>query len=351
MQKKKVDILASTGPALCNINDFIEAINLNVLNFRIHLGKKNRNHIEYMQFIKQAESITGKKVNIFIDLPSSRPRVAKINSMEFIKGEIVRIGERADDSEDYKYIKVNNFSKLLKDLKPLQRIAFRDGKIEFHIIEIDYERLEVIVECSKCNHILESFASVSFPDSNLNYDEFTINDLQILNEMKNNNIVPDWVCISFVNNKNSIVNVREKLFSIFNIGIKVISKIETKEGINNLNEIVIESDGTMVARGDMALNIPPEELPVVQKLILTLSKKYNKYSVVATQILEGFSTFGVPQRAELSDIYLAINQNVCCLMLAGESGGSKRSKECMKFLRDAINVELSTEENVLNNLC
>jgi len=334
--KIRVDILASTGKALCKVEDFIKAISLNTSQFRLHLGKKNRNHVEYFQNIRKSEKVTNQKVNVFLDLPSARPRVGRIEVSNFEVGEIVLMGEKNCANTLYQYLPVANFSSLLTNVSLQDHILLRDGKIGFSVCGIDYENKIITLKCLYSKHHLESFASIILPNSPSDFLEITKDENKILHDLFANELYPEWVCVSFANNAISVEKVRKEVEQIFKRRINIMAKIETQKALDNIEEIVEVSDGVMVARGDLALNISPIKIPRAQEEIIKLCKKKDKYCVVATQILEGYASTSEPHCAELSDIYTAINEGTNCLMLSGESGSSPKSIANIAFLNQSI---------------
>ncbi len=234
-------------------------------------------------------------------------------------------------------IAVNGFESVINLLKENDRIFFRDGKIQLRVKDINLAERKVSALCYNSTTDLRTNCSCVFPDTDIIYQPIVDLDIQALERLRKSGLSPDWFALSFASDKASVKMMRDLAEKFWlSKRIKVMAKIETKKGIDHIKEILQESDGIMVARGDLLLHIPPVKLPRVQEYLVEMAKKYRKVSVVATEFLEIFATTGIVNRAELSDIALGARQKATALMLSMESANSHYSKECLELMAGVI---------------
>lgn len=337
---KNVKILATTGKSLWSIDEVIKCINIDVVDFRIHLGKI-RDNLLSIKNIKEAEKITRLKANIYLDLPSNRPRVGTIGDLcvkkndELLFCDSNNITEYKNYFVNKKVIPINNLSNVITALKKNQKIRLKDGKIVFNIESIYSHLKYLLVKCEKALCPLTKDMSCNFENSH--YDNLT-NEIKIFyEEMKGCGLQPDCIIISFAESSIQVDRIRDYTNNKFqNNNIKYISKIESEDGVINIKQICDVSDMVMIGRGDLGVNMPIYKMPYIQEYIAKIVKKRGKKIIIATQILEKYSKNCIPTISELEDIWNCIVQECDMIMLSYESGGSPYSYKCIEFLKNAI---------------
>jgi len=187
--------------------------------------------------------------------------------------------------------------------------------------------------------VLKSHKGINIPDLKLNFDLLTEKDKNDICFGVANNV--DFIAQSFVRNKRDMVILKEFIDSK-NFNCKIIAKIENREGIDNIKEILSVSDGVMIARGDMGVSLPIFEVPVMQKRIIALSNKLQKIDITATQMLESMTENFRPTRAEVSDVANAVLDGSDYVMLSGETAVGKYPVETVKMMKQIIDF---TAEN------
>ncbi|MGB9608796.1 MAG: pyruvate kinase, partial [Minisyncoccia bacterium] len=234
-----------------------------------------------------------------------------------------------------------NYKNITQEIKKGARVLLDDGKIELKIEKINKNDLicKVIV-----GGILKNKKGVNFPGSNLKIKSLTQKDLEDVYFAIKNNF--DFIAISFVRKEEDILFLK-KILEKNKSNIKIISKIETEEAINNFDNILKLSDGIMVARGDLAVEINPEKVPILQKDIIKKCNEVYKPVIVATQILESMIINPFPTRAEINDIANAILDGADALMLSGETATGKfpvKAVETMARVSKHIENHFDSEE-------
>lgn len=169
------------------------------------------------------------------------------------------------------------------------------------------------------------------------YEEIEDEDMFFLNKMKALELKPNWIAVSFASNGKQITHVRNVCNNLWNCNnIKIMAKVESRSGIQNLNDIISHADGIMIARGDLLMCIEPYELPFVQASIVKSCREQKKIVCVATEFFDKYAETGIISRSELSDIYLAALQNIDYIMLARETGNSSHVKSTIDIINRII---------------
>jgi pyruvate kinase len=290
---------------------------------RINLSHGTFDDYRYVvDSLRQIEKQLNKYIPILFDLSGPKIRVSSINEIGTInKGDKIILSKNPTKGS----ITIT-FPEIIDCLKEGHRVYIDDGKIRFKVRETKKDRV-----------VLESFTKgtislkkgVNFPDTSLPLPSLTekdINDIKIIKELQG-----DFVALSFVRHKNDILELREELLKN-DLKIPIIAKIERPEAIPILDEIIDLSEGIMVARGDLGVEISLEKVPIIQKKVIEICKEKGKPVIVATQILETMVDKPEPTRAEVSDIANAIFDGCDALMLSGETAYGQYPVEALKVL-------------------
>ena len=307
---KKAKIVATLGPSSADkIEDMIKA---GVDVFRLNFS--HADHKTHKASIKKIRDIAKKldsKTAILQDISGPKIRIGEINGfLELKRGDKIRLVKKNPKSA---YDLTISYPEIIDQVNVGEYVFFADGSIRTKVIEKtpDYLVLEV-----KNEGVLSSRKGVNFPHSNLKISAITPKDEKDLIFGAKNGV--DIVAISFVNTKNDILKAKEILKKA-GANPWVIAKIETKKAVENLDEILQVSDGVMVARGDLGIEVGIEKVPVIQKKIIRRANKLKKPVITATQMLLSMVNSPFPTRAEVSDVANAVMDGTDAVMLSDET--------------------------------
>ena len=324
---KKTKIVATLGPATFDkIEKLIkEGVDVFRLNFS-HADHKT--HKASIKKIREIAKKLNSKTAILQDISGPKIRIGEIDGvLELKKGDKIRLVKGKPKS---KYDLTLSYPEIIDHVKVGEYVFFADGSIRTKVIEKhpDYLVLEV-----KNSGVLSSRKGVNFPHSNLKISAITEKDKKDLVFGAKNGI--DIVAISFVNNKNDILKAKE-ILNENGANPWVIAKIETKKAVDNLDEILEVSDGVMVARGDLGIEVGLEKVPVIQKKIIRRANKLKKPVITATQMLLSMVNSPFPTRAEVSDVANAVMDGSDAVMLSDETTVGKYPIKAVETLKKVI---------------
>ena len=303
---RKTKIIATVGPSVNSkdgIKKLVEA-GADVLRLNFSHGTEE-DHSNVVKWIRELE----KSVAILQDIQGPKIRTGEAKeSTQFKQSHEIKITNKETISDDNViYI---NYKDLFKDLNSGERIFIDDGQIVIRIIKKTKSSMLGQIEIGG---ELRSNQGVAFPDSKLSVSAITEKDIADLKF--GNKLDVDIVAVSFVRDANDIKKVRE----IVDKNIKIIAKIELKNAVKNLDSIIDEADGVMVARGDLGVQLDLEKVPFIQKQILNEANAKGKITVTATEMLQSMKESHRPTRAEVTDITNAILEGTDCVMLSAET--------------------------------
>ena len=303
---RKTKIIATVGPSVDSKVKIFELIESGAdvirLNFSHGSYEDHKNIVdwarEYPRSIAIMQDIQGPKI---------RTGTAQVGT--FLKaGEVVELTSNESKSTDKSLF--INYENLFTDIKPGERIFIDDGQLVMRVIDFNSNKMKANIEIGG---ELRDNQGVAFPDSKLSVSAITTKDKQDL--AYGEEIGVDIVAVSFVRKASDIKEVKALIKS----NIKIIAKIELKEAMKNLDSIIDESDGVMVARGDLGVQLPLEQVPFAQKKILDTANYKGKISITATEMLQSMKTSFRPTRAEVTDITNAILDGTDAVMLSAET--------------------------------
>ena len=341
---RKTNIIGTIGPASESEEVFTNLVKagLNVARINFSHGGYEEN-AEKIATIKRVREKLNKPVALMLDTKGPEIRTGKLESGD----EKVTIEEGQDFTFVYDDIIGNNtkttvsYKNLYQDLKPGAKLLVDDGAIEFEVISIDGKD----IKCKALNTgRLGSRKTMNVPGLKLNLPALSPKDIDDIT--KGIKAGFDFIAASFVRRPSDVLEIRKLLNDNGGSHIKIISKIESQEGIDNFEEILKVTDGIMVARGDMGVEIPMEQVPVVQKHFIKRCNEVGKPVVTATQMLETMTQNPRPTRAEVSDVANAVYDRTSCIMLSGECAMGKYPVECVEtMVRISKTVESSINYN------
>ncbi len=335
---RKTNIIGTIGPASESEEMFTNLVKagLNVARINFSHGGYEEN-AEKIATIKRVREKLNKPVALLLDTKGPEIRTGKLESGD----EKVTIKEGQEFTFVYDDIIGNetkttvSYKNLYQDVKPGAKILVDDGAIEFQVVEIKGK--DILCKALNTGR-LGSRKTMNVPGLKLNLPALAQKDIDdITNGIKAGF---DFIAASFVRRAQDVQEIRKLLNENGGENIKIISKIESQEGIDNFEEILELSDGIMVARGDMGVEIPMEQVPVVQKHFIKRCNQVGKPVVTATQMLESMTQNPRPTRAEVSDVANAVYDVTSCIMLSGECAMGKYPVECVEaMVKISKNVE------------
>jgi pyruvate kinase len=308
---KKTKIVCTIGPATESKEKLLELAQagMNVARLNFSHGSKEE-HGKRVESIREIIKKTGKTIAILQDLCGPKIRIGTFKDSTVMLHEGQEFILTTDECEgDEKRVHVN-YSNLPKEVKEGTIIMLHDGTKKLQVLRVSGNDIvtKVIIGGRLSNH-----KGVNVPGANLSLSALTDKDKVDVNFAIENQL--DFVALSFVRRAQDVRDLR-KILEDNKCKAQIISKIETPEALENIDEIISLSDGIMIARGDLAIEIPAEEVPIVQKLIIRKCNEVGKPVITATQMLESMIKSQVPTRAEVSDIANAIIDGTDAIMLS-----------------------------------
>lgn len=334
---KRTKILATLGPPTNNY-DAIEALaTAGVNGFRLNFSHGSyEERDQQIEWIRAASEKIGKPVAILQDLQGPKIRLGNLNeNMSVEAGDEIILDHAAEHNGMVLPVQYN----LAEKVEIGQPVYIFDGKIRTTVIDIPSNTaIKLRVENSGT---LMSRKGINLPDTDFGGDILTQKDIKDVEYGATKDI--DYVALSFVQSAEDINNLRQIMVGLGSTA-QIISKIETKAAIKDdmLEEIVKASDGVMVARGDLAVEAGAEVVPIVQRRIIALCRKYGKLSIVATQMMASMVDAPDPTRAEVSDVANAVIQGADTVMLSDETANGKYPLETVAAMKRVI---LYTQEH------
>ena len=325
---RKTKIICTLGPAV-DAQEMMEGLikaGMNVARFNFSHGDYEEQGSRIETFKKAREAV-GLPVAMLLDTKGPEIRIGKFATGEAIlkEGDTFTLLNEDVDGDNTK-VSVT-YKNLYNEVTPGTRILINDGLIEVIVEKIDGKN----VVCKVQNGgRLTNKKSINIPNSKIQLPSMTEKDKSdILFGIKNGF---DYIAASFIRKAEDVINIKKVLKENGGEYIKVISKIENREGIDNFDAILEVSDGIMVARGDLGVEIPMEEVPIRQKEFIKKCNKAGKLVVTATQMLESMINNPRPTRAEVSDVANAIYDQTSAIMLSAESAAGKYPIEAVKTM-------------------
>ena len=330
MIKNKTKIIATVGPSCANAKVLDSMIESGVNCFRVNLSHGTQEQKKsYFDLIKTLSDASDKtRPAILADLAGPKVRVRNLEqSIQLTPGQVVTV---SSGEKGHGIIPISK-GLIFKDFDSNARIMINDGKISLEIIE------KISKYSFKCKTIvageIKSKKGVNFLGVSIDVPSLTPQDEIDLSLALENGA--DWIALSFTRSKEDYDLVRSKITKQ-GYETPVMAKIEKWEAVKNLDSIVQAFDGVMVARGDLGVELPLEQVPVIQKKIIKKAKLYGKPVVIATQMLESMIDSLVPTRAEVSDVANSILDGADTLMVTGETAMGHHPIDVINVLSDVI---------------
>ncbi|AYW51045.1 MAG: pyruvate kinase [Tetragenococcus halophilus] len=342
---KKTKIVSTLGPASNSVDTIAKLIEAgaNVFRFNFSHGDHDE-HLDRMDKVHQAVERTGIDVGILLDTKGAEIRTTaqatETGKIPFEIGDRVRIAMDAELEGTKDKISVT-YEGLFDDVHEGGHVLFDDGLIDMLILEKDESNRELVTEVQNPG-ILGSRKGVNAPGVSISLPGITDKDADDIRFGLQHNI--NYIAASFVRKAQDVLDIREILEETGMTHVQIFPKIESQEGIDNIDEILKVSDGIMVARGDMGVEIPSELVPMAQKNIIKKCNASGKSVITATQMLESMQENPRPTRAEASDVANAVFDGTDATMLSGESANGSYPVEAVTTM---ARIDVEAEKSML----
>src|SRR5688572_23318303 len=323
---RRTKILATLGPASSSEEMIYRLLTCGVDSFRLNLSHgKHEEHARVISTIRSVAMDLGRYVPIVADIQGPKLRIGEVDGVHHLESGQQLLISTDPVVGNAKHVSTP-FTPLPNEVQIGQRILINDGLVELVVTSVEPKSVTTrIIHGGP----ISSKKGMNFPDSELTIPAITDKDrvdLKFAVEQK-----LDYIAASFIRRKGDIVQLREILHSHGGSEINVIAKLEKPQAIDNLDEILEVSDGVMVARGDLGVELPPEAVPIIQKKILVRASRWGRFAITATQMLESMTTNSRPTRAEASDVANAIFDGSDAVMLSAETASGKYPVEAVQM--------------------
>jgi pyruvate kinase len=332
-QRSHSKVIATLGPASANEEKlsmmFEEGIDVCRLNFS---HGSHDDHLKSIQIINKLNNKYSSNVAILADLQGPKLRIGEVenNAVNLVDGEeIMFVNTPCIGTREKVYM---SYEKLATDVKLGEKILVDDGKIRLEVIDTngkDEVRLKIVN-----GGILSSKKGVNLPNTKVSLPSLTEKDKKDAIFALENEV--DWIALSFVRSVNDILDIKELIKKSRKPAVRVIAKIEKPEALNEIDQIIDMTDGIMIARGDLGVEVPFDQVPLIQKDLIKKCILRAKPVIVATQMMESMITNFRPTRAEANDVANAVMDGADALMLSGETSAGKYPVEVVNSMQRII---------------
>ena len=313
---KKTKIVATLGPATKTKKVFRAMLEAGVNVFRINFSHADYTDVsERITMIRELNDEFGYNAAILADLQGPKLRVGTMKEEVVVsEGDTILFvtGERFMGTKKRVYMTYDRFP---QDAKPGERILLDDGKLIFEVVSTD-KKSEVKAKVIQGGP-LKSRKGVNLPNTDISQPALTEKDIKDAIFAISQNV--DWLALSFVRHAEDLIQLQEIIQEHSASKIPIIAKIEKPEAVENIDKIVAFCDGLMVARGDLGVEIPAQEVPLIQKQLVLRAKRARIPVIIATQMMESMITSLTPTRAEVNDVANSVMDGADAVMLSGET--------------------------------
>ncbi len=331
--EKKAKIIATLGPAIYSETKLKKLVDLGVDAFRINFSHNTKGISKIVSRIRKVEKSKDKKLSLIADLQGVKLRI----------GNLSKENQKINFDQKFIFDLKNNlgnknrvnfpYPKILKKIRKGSSILVDDGKYLFKVIRVTNKKL--ITKCKSNNCILKSNKSLHVPNLDISFNKLTLKDKKDIRSAVK--LGCNWIALSYLQNE-KLINEARKLIKK---DMGIISKIENKHALKNIEKIIKATDSIMIARGDLAVDIGHSEVPKVQLSLIKKCSEFSKSVIVATQMLESMIENNTATRAEINDIATAIFQGADTVMLSAEAAIGKFPAQAVSVMNQTI---LSTEK-------
>jgi pyruvate kinase len=324
---RRTKILATLGPVSSSEEMIHRLLTTGVDAFRLNFSHgKHEDHQRVIATIRDVATELGRYVPIVGDIQGPKLRIGDVDGVIHLdSGQtlVISTEPRLGNAHEVS----TPFTPLPQEVQMGHRILINDGLVELVVVGVDEKRVTTRVIHGGP---ISSKKGMNFPDSELTIPAITEKDKRDVKFAVEQQL--DYIAASFVRRKSDILDLRNLLHEAGGDEINVIAKLEKPQAIDNLDEILEVSDGVMVARGDLGVELPPEAVPIIQKKILARASRWGRFAITATQMLESMTTNSRPTRAEASDVANAIFDGSDAVMLSAETASGKYPVEAVQMM-------------------
>lgn len=335
---KKTKIIATLGPACSTKEVMLDMVKAGVDVFRI-----NFSHADYelvrnnVRLIREINSEFGYTISILGDLQGPKLRVGVVKEGSYLNpGDILTFTNEKIEGDSKKVFMT--YQKFPQDVKVGERILIDDGKLVLEVIETNEK--DTVKAKTIQGGPLSSKKGVNLPNTNVSLPALTEKDVEDANFILDLEL--DWIALSFVRHAQDIIDLKEiiKNHPTNKQKTPIIAKIEKPEGVKNIEAILLECDAIMVARGDLGVEVPMEEVPAIQKTLVEKARFYSKPVIIATQMMETMINSLTPTRAEVNDVANSVLDGADAVMLSGETSVGRYPVEVVENMNKIVkNIE------------
>ncbi len=325
-------IVATVGPASSSYEMLLELVRVGVDVFRLNFSHgTHEDHLKVIDNITQINERHGLHISILADLQGPKLRVGKMegDGLPLKEGDVVTfVNEKCVGNMERIYMSYQQFP---MDVEVGETVLVDDGKLVFEVLETnkkDQVKLKTLF-----GGVLSSNKGVNLPNTNVSLPSLTEKDLADLEFILTQPV--NWIALSFVRRAQDIEDLRERI-QAKNHPAKIIAKIEKPEAVQNIDEIIKSTNGIMVARGDLGIEMPIEQLPIIQKEIVSKCIQRARPVIVATQMMDSMITNPSPTRAEVTDVANAVLDGADAVMLSGETSVGKHPVKVVEYMNKII---------------
>jgi pyruvate kinase len=344
---KKTKIVATLGPAVNSKSILKKILDEGVNVLRINFSHAKHNDVKNtINLIKDLNDTYHYNAAVLADLQGPKIRIGELKSDFFVKkGDVIsfKTGDRFVAHKNEFYMGYLNFA---KDVKVGEKILIDDGKLIFEVTQTDQKT--TVHAKATLDGTIKSNKGVNLPNTDVSLPALTNKDKEDAIFAISQKV--DWIALSFVRNANDLKDLNNLINKHSDVKIPVIAKIEKPEAILAIDEITQNCDGLMVARGDLGVEIPSEQVPLIQKKLVLKAKKCRIPVIIATQMMESMMDSLTPSRAEVNDVANSIIDGADAVMLSGETSVGKFPVQVIKQISKIIDsVEYSSLIKVPEN--
>lgn len=343
---RKTKIVCTIGPASESMDTLKKLIANGMDVARLNFSHGNyEEHKQRIQNIREAAKQMNKTVSILLDTqgPEIRTKTFKGGEAVLNRGSFVSISMKEIEGTAERFSVT--YEGLIDDVDVGTSISLDDGLIELEVVEVDHEREEVKTKVINSG-VIKNKKGVNIPNVHVNLPSLTEKDKEDIKFGIEQDV--DFIAASFVRAHTDVLTIKKMLEENNASHIQIISKIENREGVDNFEKILEASYGIMIARGDLGVEIPPEEVPLVQKKLIHQCNLVGKPVITATQMLDSMQWDPRPTRAEASDVANAILDGTDAIMLSGETAAGEFPVESVKMMNViALKTETALDHELL----
>ncbi|MCP4440484.1 MAG: pyruvate kinase [Aureispira sp.] len=338
---QKTKILATVGPASNSYNTLLELAKAGVDAFRLNFSHgTHQDHKKVFDYIQHINKKYKTNLSVVADLQGPKLRVGEMEGgkIPLKKGEILTfVNEKCIGTKEKIYMSYESFA---QDVKVGEKVLIDDGNVQMEVVETngkDTVRLKVLY-----GEYLGSRKGVNLPETKISLPSLTEKDIEDIDFILQYPF--NWIALSFVRSPEDITDLRQRIKARHHYA-KIIAKIEKPDAIKHIDAIIEESDGIMVARGDLGVEVPMERLPMLQKMIIEKCIQNAKPVIVATQMMDSMIKNPTPTRAEIIDVANAVLDGTDAVMLSGETAMGAHPVKVVEAMNKII-AEAESEESI-----